>query len=446
MPFPTQALTSLNLEPSLQGLAAHAAGVLERWGWTDSLSSDLVHDDGNWVLEIAGVWRLSVGITGGHVDRRRWMAKGWDRVRIASLSLSKEDDEEGAHAMPFLQMWPRRNPADWLEALWPQALDEALLEARMTHEEQTGHRLADTLVADAKAVLQELWFGPRGLVKKARLVEQARELRYRVERLFDEPKFNAYVRAVRRGFPVGLGHLLQAWDRRTALRAIATKNRAWLPLLNVIALRHWNSTGWQEPVGWTRRQAVVWDRHGEPRLPWAEGLAWHETDLPVFANLARAKVWLGRGAGEACVGVWGTGEDVQAFENDLARWKKQDAWPRRALPSPMLGELQRLHKNMSESLIVPTCEALLDEAVHYWIEQSMNAWSVAGADAWERVRPRLATEWDQLIGELRQLPRDFEGRLADLASVHPWSVQLRSAYMDQHLPAATSQAPVRERF
>jgi len=447
MPFPARALNALKLPPDLHELVARSARVLKGWGWADQLSSGLYRQGDEMLLEIAGVWRLTVGMSGAHVERRG-LAGTWEPVRLGSIALGESSDEDDGDdedkAMPFLRLWPRRSPGEWLDALWPQALEEALIEA-VTGLEAAGSPISDVLIEAARGHLQALWFEPGGVVKAAKLVEQARELRYRVESLFGEPKFLARVRAVRRGFPVGLGHVLQAWGRRHALHLVAVANPAWLPLLNVIALRHWDSTGWRTPDGWLRRQAVVWDRHGEPRLPWGEGLCWHPTELPVFTSKVRAKAWLSRGKSEACVGVWGSAENVEALEKDLARWSKRIDWPKKAVTPAMMAELQRMHKEMTDHLLCPPPEQLLDEAVMAWLERSIEAWKPAGFEGWALVRGRLAAEWGQLVEELRHVPRGFEGSLDDLGSVHPWTMRLRQENLERALPTSVEAAP-RERF
>jgi hypothetical protein len=455
MPFPAAPIASLALPSTDHRLVEAAARVLEGWGWTSHLSSSLSRSDDERSLVVGGLWRLTVGSLGAHVELRQGTEGEWQPVRLGSIGLSApgSEDEEGDEdkAMPFLRMWPRRSPGDWLHALWPQAREAAVVEAWECLRAE-GTTVDHDTVVRAGEHLDKVWFGPGGVAKTARLVEQARDLRYRVESLFVEPKFLANVRAIRRGFPVGLGHLMLAWGRRFALQQVAVKNRAWLPLLNVIALRHWDSTGWQTPEGWLRRQAVVWDRHEEPRLPWGEGLRWHETDLPVFASRKRAQVWLARSAGEASVGVWGCAENVLAFEKDWARWSKRPGWPRKALPPALMGELQRLHKRMEEHLIIPTCAGLVDEAVQHWLELSLEAWKDAGAGGWALRKDQLSEEWERLLELLRTIRHDPADGLAALDSSHPWVVTLTRQYhrareqaLEAALPAISGQTK-RERF
>lgn len=455
MPFPAAAIAVLALPPVEHRLLEAGARVLQGWGWTETLSSPVVRTEDERSVVVAGVWRLTVGSLGAHVERRQGHRGEWEPVRLGAIGLSAPDDEDGEgdedKAMPFLRMWPRRTPADWLEALWPQARDGAVMAACAQLEDQ-GERLDNEVLDRARDRLQQLWFGPGGVVKAARLAEQARELRYRVEALFSEARFLTHVRAIRRGFPVGLGHLLQAWGRRHALRNVARTNRAWLPLLNVIALRHWDSTGWQTAEGWLRRQAVVWDRDGEPRLPWGEGLRWHETALPVFTAQRRAQAWLARGATEACVGVWGCGETVLAFEKDWARWTKRPGWPRKALPPAVVVELQRLHKKMDDHLVHPTCSDLVDEAFHYWVRLSLEAWHQAGFERWSLAKDRLAEEWERLLDQLRPIKAGLPEGLAALEGTHPWVLaiirerhQAREQALSKALPAPVEENP-RARF
>lgn len=457
MPYPARAIAALSLSPLEHQLLEASARVLAAWGWTDSLSSPVVRTDDERSLVIAGVWRLTVGSQGVHVDRRQGPQTDWQPIRLGSIGLSggqESEDEEGDEdkAMPFLRMWPRRSPGEWLDALWPQALGEALIYASEQLRCQ-GTVVEEALLLSVRQHLQTVWFGPGGVVKSTRLAEQARDLRYRVEALFSEPKFVSHVRAIRRGFPVGLGHLVQAWSRRHALRAVAKANRAWLPLLNVIALRHWDSPGWQLPEGWLRRQALVWDRYGEARLPWGEGLRWHETELPVFGSQKRAQAWLARSATEACVGVWGCAETVQAFEKDWTRWCKRPGWPRKALPSAVMGELQRIHKKMDDHLVHPLCEGLVDEATHHWLGLSLEAWQTAGFEGWALAKDGLATDWERLMERLRQIRNDYPDGLAALDSPHPWVVAINQARQQQReraledgLPSPVPSETRRERF